>query len=154
MGVCAGVGAGICAGPMPIGAQENGEAGAKARILAQEQAWFDANASGDTRALDEIFDNALVYIEKGRLETKGDYLSRIRLARSHGHQVAVEAKTVHIFRDTAIVVGTYREITMKDGNTSLKRWRFIDTWVNKNGNWVLVAAGASPVVARTSPLAQ
>jgi hypothetical protein len=143
--VSASVCAGVCGGPLRVGAQESGEAGAKTRVLAREQAWFEANASGDIRALDEIFDNALVYIENGRLETKGDYLSRMRLAGSHRQQVAAEGKTVRIFGDTAIVVGTYREISGKDGKTLLRRWRFIDTWVNKNGSWMLVAAGASPV---------
>jgi hypothetical protein len=27
----------------------------------------------------------------------------------------------------------------------LKRWRFVDTWVNKKGSWMLVAAAAVPL---------
>jgi ketosteroid isomerase-like protein len=142
--VCGVVWIGVCAGPGRAAAQESGEAGDKARILAQEQAWFDANARADTRTLDEIFDSALVYVEDGRLETKGDYLARIRQAGSHRRHVAAEAMTVEVYGDTAIVVGTYREISVKDGQAQ-KRWRFIDTWVSKNGSWILVAAGASPV---------
>jgi len=133
----------ICAGLLP--AQETGQRSATTAILAREQAWFDAEARGDNREIDRIFDNALVYVDDGRLVTKGEYLSTVRLAGSHPRQVAAETPTVNIFGATATVVGTYGEISVKDGKTLLKRYRFIDTWVNKNGSWMLVAAASSPL---------
>jgi len=135
----------VCAGSLRVRAQEFGEGSSATAVLAQEHAWFDAQARSDNRVLDRIFDNALVYIEDGRLVTKGEYLSRVRLAGSHPGQITVETTTVHVFAGTAIVVGTYREIGVKDGKTFLRRWRFIDTWVNKQGSWILVAAGAAPL---------
>jgi Domain of unknown function (DUF4440) len=132
-----------CAGLPRVWAQEPDKGGASAAILALEQAWSDAETRSDNRALDRIFDNALVKIEDGRLVTKGECLSRVRLTGSHPRQIMAEV--VHLFGNTAIVVGTYREINVKDGKISQRQWRFIDTWVNKKGGWILVAAGAAPI---------
>lgn len=132
----------IYAGLLP--AQEKSEGSAAATILALEHAWYDAESRGDNRGLDLIFDNALVYVESGRLVTKGEYLSRVRLTGSHPQLISGETATVQFFGTTAVVTGIYREIGVKDRNI-LKRWRYIDTWVNKNGSWTLVAAAASPV---------
>jgi hypothetical protein len=35
---------------------------------------------------------------------------------------------------------------LRSGKTEVRRWRFIDTWAYKKGSWVLVAAGATPVI--------
>jgi hypothetical protein len=134
-----------CAGLVCALAQEGGDRGTTTAILAREQAWSDAESRNDNGALDRIFDNALVYIEDGRLVTKGDCLARVRLAGSHPRQMVAGAATVRIFGSTAIVVGTYRETGVKDGKVLPRSWRFIDTWVNKNGRWMLVAAGAAPL---------
>jgi hypothetical protein len=53
--------------------------------------------------------------------------------------------TVRTVENTAIVVGTYRESNVKDGKSSSTRWRFVDTWVKRQGSWMLVAAAAAPV---------
>ena len=53
--------------------------------------------------------------------------------------------TVRTVENTAIGVGTYRETDVKGGKSLLKRWRFVDTWVNKKGSWMLVAAAAVPL---------
>jgi len=34
---------------------------------------------------------------------------------------------------------------MRLGKPVQQRWRFIDTWVYKEGRWMLVAAAAAPV---------
>jgi uncharacterized protein DUF4440 len=130
-----------CAGSVSVRAQEGGENSARAAVLAREQAWSDAESRNDNGKLDGIFDNALVYIEEGRVATKGECLSMVRLAGAHSRQIGTTK--VNVFGSTAIVVGTYRETSVKDGKP--RQWRFIDTWVNKNGSWMLVAAGASPL---------
>jgi hypothetical protein len=110
-----------------------------------EHEWLEAQAHNDNHTLDLIFDNALVYIEEGKLMTKGEYLSRIRTASPNPQSIVMEPITVHNFGSTAIVVGTFRGKSVNSDNSSVRRWRFIDTWVNKQGHWVLVAAAASPL---------
>lgn len=49
-----------------------------AGIRALEESWTVGQSRNDSHALDMIFDNALVYVEYGKLVTKGEYLSRIK----------------------------------------------------------------------------
>ncbi len=134
----------VCATSLSGFAQEAGNSDATA-VRALEGEWVRAQSHNDNRALDLIFDNALVYIEYGKLVTKGDYLLRVRSAKPQLAQIVPEAMTVRTVENTAIVVGTYRETDVKDGKSSFKRWRFVDTWMKKKGSWMLVAAAAVPL---------
>src|ERR1700740_2008001 len=86
-----------CAALLLAHAQGEGEGGSTRTILAVEQAWSEAEARGDKRTLDRIFDNALVYIEDGRLLTKGECLLRLRSAGSHLRQIEAGTQLVQIF---------------------------------------------------------
>jgi hypothetical protein len=135
----------VCATSLPGSAQEAGESDAATAVRALEDERVKAQSRNDNHTLDLIFDNALVYIEYGEVMTKGNYLSRIKSAKPHLQQIVLEAMTVRSVENTAIVVGTYSKTDVKDGKSSSKRWRFVDTWVNKNGSWMLVAAAAVPL---------
>lgn len=127
-------------------AQEDGkENRAESAIGTLEREWAVAQARNDNAALDLIFDNALIYIEYGKLMTKADYLQRIHKETPNLQQVAFEPLTIRTYGTTAVVVGTYREKDMVDGKALVQRWRFMDTWVYKARGWVLVAAAAAPV---------
>jgi hypothetical protein len=129
-----------------IPAQMAGQAGSSAAtIRALEHDWVDGQSRNNNAVLNLIFDNALVYVEYGKLVSKGEYLSRIKGLGGipQPSQIVAEPMTVKMFGSTAIVVGTYRERKATAGG--LRRWRFIDTWVYKKSGWVLVAAAASPV---------
>ena len=134
----------ICLISLSVPAQEPLDNSSATAIRALEHAWVEGDSRNDNRALDLIFDNSLVYIEYGETMTKGEYLGRIRTAGPHPPQIALEAMSVRIFEDSAIVVGTYRERNAKSGKIMEKRWRFVDTWINKKNGWMLVAAAASP----------
>src|SRR5580700_1527198 len=135
-----------CALTVPVCAQESAGNDAATSIRALEHEWVEAQSHHDNRALDLIFDNALVYIEYGRLVSKGDYLLRVKSAKPQLQQIVMEPMTVRTFESTAIVIGSYRETTVKDGKPLPKRWRFVDTWVFEQGHWMLVAAGAAPLL--------
>lgn len=120
--------------------------GTEITIRALEREWTVGQSRNDNRALDLLFDNALVYVEYGKLISKGEYLSRIRQYAPELDQIEMGPMNVHVFGSTAIVVGTYVEKQVQSSRSQVKRWRFIDTWVYKKNGWVLVAAGAAPVV--------
>jgi Domain of unknown function (DUF4440) len=135
----------VCAISCSTPAQDVGEGGKGATIRALERAWLYAQGHNDNHALNQIFDNSLVYIEYGRLVSKAEYLARIRTEVPHPEQIEMEPMIVRAFGTTAVAVGTYKERGMKNGKPFVRRWRFVDTWVYKKGAWVLVAAGASPI---------
>jgi len=135
----------VCAMRLFVSAQAAPQENADTTIRALEHAWFEGESRSDNRALDQIFDNGLVYIENGKSFTKGEYLAQIRSAGPHPEQVVMETMSVRMFGRAAIVVGSYREKSGNDGKTQVRRWRFVDTWVNKKGRWLLVAAAAAPL---------
>lgn len=128
-----------------VSAQAEPQENVDTTIRALEHAWFEEEARSDNRALNQIFDNGLVYIENGKSLTKGEYLAEIRSAGPHPEQVVMETMRVQIFGSAAIVVGSYREKNGNDGKSQVRRWRFVDTWVKKKGSWMLVAAAAAPL---------
>ena len=136
----------VCVLAPPVSPQEATASDVAAAIQALEQAWYEAQARNDNGALDLIFDNDLVYIEYGRLVTKGEYLSHVKSTKPQPQQVVMEAMTVRTFGNTVIATGTYRETGVKDGKSSLKHWRYVDTWVYEQGRWMLVSAASAPIL--------
>ena len=126
--------------------QKTADPGTVATIRALEHEWTEGQSRNDNRALDLIFDNALVYVEYGRLVSKGEYLLRIKTEAIGSDQILMESMMVQTFGKTSIVVGIYSEKGVKRGTAARKRWRFLDTWVYKKNGWVLVAAGAAPAL--------
>lgn len=126
-------------------AQDVDESGVRSRILALEHAWNQAEGFKDMKALDALFDNALIYVDiDGTLMTKAEFLSRVKSAPVQ--QVVTESMTVQVFGPAAIATGTYVSKEFKDGKAVLHRGRFVDTWVIKDKTWICVAAQATPVL--------
>src|SRR5438045_4925298 len=80
-----------------VSAQAVSDPGTVAVISALEHEWTEAQSSNNDRALDLIFDNSLIYVEYGRLVTKGAYLARIKTEASKVDQVVTESFQVHTF---------------------------------------------------------
>jgi ketosteroid isomerase-like protein len=120
----------------------------ESKIIAMEKAWNQAFKFRDKKALGEILHDSIVLVnDDGTLASKGNFLSLVESAKSSDDQQAEpESIAVHVFGDTAIATGVFKEKGIENGKTYVRRNRFVDTWVNKNGNWVCVAASATPVL--------
>ena len=132
----------------PLAAQNSGdsEAAARSQVLALEKLWNQAYKAGDKKALASILDNSLVLVEDdGSLKSKADFLSSIKGPTANEEQVAPESLTVRVFGNTAIAIGVIGVKSKQGGKTVTRRERFIDTWLNRNGNWVCIATDATPM---------
>jgi len=120
----------------------------ESKIIAMEKAWNQAFKFRDKKALGEILHDSIVLVnDDGSLESKGGFLNIVESAKSSDDQQAEpESIAVHVFGDTAIATGVFKEKGIENGKAYVRRNRFVDTWVNKNGNWVCVAASATPVL--------
>jgi hypothetical protein len=128
----------------PLSAQGSDEAGTRSMILALEHAWNQAEAFKDLKALDTLFDNALVYVDSdGTLMNKAAFLAHVKSA--HLQQVVTQSMSVEIFGATAIVTGTYQSNEFQNGRPFARRGRFVDVWILKGSTWACVAAQATPV---------
>jgi len=111
------------------------------RILAFENAWNLAEEHKDVRALDGLLAENLVYIDyDGTIMDKAQFMASVRAPSLHPEQIVNETMIAHIYGDSAVVTGVYREKGVNKGKPYLRRGRFTDTWVNQNGTWVCVAS--------------
>ncbi len=126
-------------------AQDNGSV--ESKVIAIEKAWNQAYKFRDKKALGEILHDSMVLVnDDGSLQSKSVFLGSVDAAKpSDQQQAEPESISVHVFGDVAIATGIFKEKGVENGKPYLRRNRFVDTWVNRNGSWVCVAASATPV---------
>jgi ketosteroid isomerase-like protein len=136
----------ICSALVFAAPQTISDAGAVTKILALENVWNQAEERKDTKALDSILDNAMVYVDyDGTLRTKAEFLTRVKATNSHPQQEVTESVSAHMFASTAVVTGVYVAKGTENGKAYVRRGRFTDTWAFKDGNWVCVVSQATPI---------
>src|ERR1700757_673498 len=120
---------------------------AQTRILALENAWNLAEEHKDVNALDSLLDATLVYVDyDGSMMDKAQFMASVKLPSLHPEQIVNESMTAHVYGDSAVVTGIYREKGEKNGKPYLRRGRFTDTWVFHQGNWVCVASQSTLIM--------
>lgn len=134
-----------------VSAAQDSDAATKSKIVALEQLWNQAYKAGDIKALDSILDNAIVLVnDDGSVQTKKEFLASVMSSGSQSasqeQQVSPESLAVHVFGMTAIATGVMRVKGAENGKPYTRRERFVDTWINKGGNWVCVGTDATPVL--------
>jgi ketosteroid isomerase-like protein len=138
----------ICVFMLPQVRAQEASAGAESMIVALEKAWNQAYKLGDAKSLDSLLDDAIVLInDDGSVQTKPEFLGSLKVAASsQDQQVAPESMTVHMHgNNIAIATGVFQAKGVEKGKHYIRRERFVDTWVYKNGKWVCVATDATPV---------
>ena len=126
---------------LPAQAQQREASAEESKILALENAWNRAEEQKDFRTLNLLMDESLVYVDwDGTRMDKAQFIASIRAPELHPAQIVNESQEAHVFGDSAIVTGVYREKGTNKGKSYLRRGRFTDTWVYRNGTWVCVAS--------------
>ncbi len=119
---------------------------ARAEILGLERAWNQAYKNGDAQAIVGLFDDSLVMIEgDGGMKTKFQYLASVKKHGINQEQVSLESVKVNVYGKTAVAIGEISVKGTQGGKPSMHRERFVDTWINKNNTWVLVASDSTPI---------
>jgi ketosteroid isomerase-like protein len=119
----------------------------ESKVIAIEKAWNQAYKLRDKKALSEILDDTIVLVnDDGSLQSKRVFLASVDAAKpSDQQQAEPESISVHVFGAVAIATGIFKEKGMENGKPYVRRNRFVDTWVSRNGSWVCVAASATPL---------
>lgn len=113
----------------------------ESRILALESAWNLAEENKDINALDQLLADTLVYTDfDGSFMNKAQFLTAVKNVTPNSDQITNTDVVVHLYGDSAIVTGGYREKGIVKGKPVLRRGRFTDSWVNHNGTWLCVAS--------------
>lgn len=111
------------------------------RIRALEVAWNHAERAKDAAALSQLLSESLIFVDyDGTLMTKAQFLAATKDPSSVTEQLINEGMTVHMYDDTAIVTGTYRDKGKERGKPYFRHGRFTDTWVRQGSSWQCVAS--------------
>lgn len=112
----------------------------KSKIIALENAWNLAEEKKDSKALDALLSNNLLYVDfDGSTLDKEHFLSNVRKPSLQPQQIVNEAMTVSLYGSAAVVTGTYREKGSNNGKPYTRRTRFTDTGILDKGGWQCVA---------------
>ena len=113
----------------------------ESKILALENSWSQAEEHQDFKALDGLLDSRLIYVNyDGAVWNKAQYVASLKDPASHEEQGVNETMTARVFGDSAVVIGIYRIKGTKNGKPFLRRERYLDMWVQQNGQWMCVAS--------------
>jgi len=127
--------------PLPLSAQDSG----KARVLALENAWNEAEGHRDVNALAVLLAPTFAYTDAdGAFMDKQQFLAGIRASGSS--QIVNEGMKAESYGNVMIVTGSYREQGSENGKSFTHRGRFTDTWVEKDGQWLCVASQETLIV--------
>ena len=137
----------VCAMPLGLRAQNDADRATQSKIVALEKAWNQAYKLADRKALDELLDDHLVLVnDDGSIEDKGQFLASTKRVNSQEQQVTPESITVDVYGNAATATGVFRAKGTEGGKPYLKRERFLDTWINRDGKWRCVTATAITVL--------
>jgi len=130
----------------PAAAQNAGVSAEQSRILALENAWNQAEEHKDVAALNGLLADTLVYVDyDGSFMNKEQFMASVKAPSLHPEQIINQAMTAHVYGDSAVVTGIYREKGVAAGKPYLRHGRFTDTWVTVNGMWQCVASQSTLV---------
>ncbi len=109
-------------------------------IRKAEAAWAAAVKAADQTKLNQMLGDGLVYTHStGIVDTKSEYLSKMKLGTQKYTSVEASGMGVHMYKDTAVVNATARMTgTTKDVPFDNKLL-YTHVWVKQGGRWVLVA---------------
>ncbi len=134
-----------CFGSVTGRAQATSDSAVAAKLVAIEQVGkmqiekMQAWQNRDTKMLTAVLDDAFVYVNPdGKVLTKPEVLAYI--ATTGSLQFTAEDMTVKLHGETAIVTGIYRMKGVENGKPFMRQGRFVDTWLDRNGQWVAIAS--------------
>jgi ketosteroid isomerase-like protein len=114
----------------------------QAALKDNENRWAAAAIKHDVASVEPmVADDFIGVNSKGKIQSRRAMLSEMKGDKDTYSSTKNEKLDVHTYgKDVAVVVGTYREKgTGKDGKAFDRKYRFTDTWVQRNGQWKCVA---------------
>jgi ketosteroid isomerase-like protein len=122
---------------MPALAQSTQEA--ESKVLTLERLWASAAQMRDTKALQSIFDDSMVYVHiDGRLMTKAEVLADT--SGVGAVDIVIESSSARSYGNLIVVTGVMKLKGIDKGKPYLRYGRFLDTWALKDDHWVCLSS--------------
>lgn len=101
------------------------------------EGWYQAAVKQDRAALNRLLADDLTYCHAGgKLQTKAEYIAAVMDGPSHYESMTFDDVNIRIYGETAILTGA---VDVKLTNQPVFRVRTLHAYVEKNGQWQLVA---------------
>jgi Domain of unknown function (DUF4440) len=125
-------------------AQNSERRDSEAKLLALERIGrLQAAELKDLKMLNAILDDNFISVDAdGRLMNKSQMLALVHNTGSIRYQSTEMSVRMH--GATAIVTGIYQLNGIVAGKPFTRRVRFVDTWLDQNGNWRVIASLTTP----------
>jgi hypothetical protein len=135
--------------PSPASAQAKPAAQtAEQAITALEHAWLTAFTTSDVAWYEKNMAAGGVFTsEKGELRDKAGAIARLKAEPFKGTATDADVKVI-VHGDTAIAIGTETDKGTQNGKDASGTYRWTDTWVKINGQWLCVASHSSTVAKK------
>jgi hypothetical protein len=135
----------LCAAPF---AHAQTASGVEEKLKSMEDSWAAAQLQKDHGAsvVDGLLSADFFGIgEKGKLQNKADWLERLRTDTDTYTYSKNDSMDVHMYGPSvATVCGTSTEKgTDKNGKKFSRSFAWVDTWMERNGQWQCIAEGVS-----------
>lgn len=112
----------------------------EAEIRTAEARWGEAVKNRDLAALEKIFDEGLIYAHStGIVETKKEYIDRLRGGKQRYDQVSFEKTQVAMHGDAAVTLSWVRMSGKSNERLFNDHVMMTHVWVRKAGAWKLAA---------------
>ncbi|HZQ25003.1 MAG TPA: nuclear transport factor 2 family protein [Terriglobales bacterium] len=111
------------------------------KVIAMENAWNQAELHNDAAAVELLLtDDFVMTVAEGTTLNKSQVLASVRDKSYNPDVLQSENMAVHMYSNTAIVTGDYREKGTEKGRPWSRQGRFTDMWIYSNGHWQCAAS--------------
>jgi hypothetical protein len=128
---------------MPAADGQTSDQHAESKMHAMENLKLQAYRAKDFRTLDKLLDNRFVAVAQDG-ETRSKVKELLMVKESDSLQYIENDMVIRMHGNTTIVTGLYEIRRLVHGSTSAERGRFIDTWLNREGQWVMISSLCTP----------
>ena len=131
-------------GLAPLAAQTAYELDTESKLIALERVMrVQALTMKDLGTLDAFLDDGFVFVtSEGQSKTKAELLVDVQEIDSL-HYVLYKM-TARVHGDTAILTALFNLSSIHNGKASVQSGRFMDTWIKKDGRWLMISSLATP----------
>jgi len=143
----------------PVATPTIDRAALEAEVLKIDRDWFKAGETYDVEAIKRIVaDDANLVYPDGASGTKADevQMAESKSVTGEGWEI-LDSKATVLSAESAFVMGRFRikEGIYKDPNTNKTtdirgEYRFLNVYARRNGNWQVIAAHATKIIAPTA----
>jgi len=109
-------------------------------LLQLEDGWASGVVRRDSATFERLLDPGFVYTENDRLMSRADVLHEVLHGTDTVTAAHNEDMVVQCYGTTAVVTGWLVLEGRSSGAPFVRRYRFTDTWMRRNGRWRIVAA--------------